>query len=125
MINRKVVIAGGTGFIGAYLADQFGKAGYEVLIISRTSPYVRWNDEAGITAALEGAEMLINLAGKSVNCRYNEANKKEIFRSRTATTSLLGNAIRQCQRPPGLWINSSTATILPLCRRPADGRSRW
>lgn len=55
--------------------------------------------------------MLINLAGKSVDCRYNEKNKADIFRSRTQTTELLGNALLQCQNPPPLWINSSTATI--------------
>lgn len=111
MTLPKIVIAGGSGFIGAYLAEQFGKTGYEVLIISRSNPYIRWDDEAAIIAALEGAVMLINLAGKSVNCRYTEANKKEIFRSRTETTKILGKAIRLCKHPPELWLNSSTATI--------------
>ena len=55
--------------------------------------------------------MLINLAGKSVDCRYNEKNKQEIFDSRVNTTNALGNAILQCKNPPALWINSSTATI--------------
>jgi len=60
---------------------------------------------------LEDAEMLINLAGKSVNCRYTEKNKKEIFDSRTETTQILGDALLACKNPPSLWINSSTATI--------------
>ena len=111
MSNRKIVIAGGSGFIGAYLAEQFGKSGYEVLVISRANPYIRWDDEVAIVAALDGAAILINLAGKSVNCRYTEDNKKEIFGSRTETTKILGEAIRQCENPPELWINSSTATI--------------
>src|SRR5438105_15017652 len=55
--------------------------------------------------------MLINLAGKSVDCRYNEKNKKEILKSRTETTKALGDAILKCNNPPELWINSSTATI--------------
>lgn len=111
MTLPKIVIAGGSGFIGACLADQFGRSGYEVLVISRGNPYIRWDDEAAIIQALEGAVMLINLAGKSVNCRYTEANKREIFRSRTETTKILGKAIRLCKQPPELWINSSTATI--------------
>jgi uncharacterized protein (TIGR01777 family) len=111
MTLPKIVIAGGSGFIGAYLADQFSKSGYEVLIISRGNPYIRWDDEAAVVKALEGAVVLINLAGKSVNCRYTEDNKKEIFRSRTETTKILGKAIRLCKQPPELWINSSTATI--------------
>lgn len=111
MSHRKIVIAGGTGFIGTYCAAQFREAGYEVLIISRGNPYICWEDEQAIIAALEGAAMLINLAGKSVDCRYTEANKKEIFRSRTETTKILGKAIAQCKEPPELWINSSTATI--------------
>ncbi len=110
-MNKKIVLAGGTGFIGTYLATQFKKAGYEVLIISRGKEHLNWNDAAGITAALEDSEMLINLAGKSVDCRYNEKNKDEILRSRTETTHLLGEAILHCKNPPALWLNSSTATI--------------
>lgn len=110
-MKKKIVLAGGTGFIGQYLEKQFKEQGYEVHIISRQSNQILWNDPMGIIAALEGAEMLINLAGKSVNCRYNEKNKKEIFDSRTKTTEILGKALQQCENPPGLWINSSTATI--------------
>lgn len=111
MNKGKIVIAGGSGFIGLYCAQRFREAGYEVLIIARSGPHIRWEDKAGILAALEGAVLLLNLAGKSVNCRYNEANKQEILNSRLDTTSTLGNAIRTCSRPPQLWINSSTATI--------------
>ncbi len=111
MNKGKIVIAGGSGFIGLYCAGRFREAGYEVHIIARSGPHIRWEDEAGILAALEGAVLLLHLAGKSVNCRYNEANKKEIMASRTKTTRLLGDAIRKCSRPPQLWINSSTATI--------------
>ena len=64
-----------------------------------------------IQQALEGAELLLNLAGKSVNCRYHEKNKKEIFSSRTETTNLLGELVATCKTPPKLWINASTATI--------------
>ncbi|WP_010281956.1 TIGR01777 family oxidoreductase [Bacillus timonensis] len=110
-MKKKVVLAGGTGFVGTYFSEKFTKLGYEVKIISRHTPNITWNDEPGIIRALEGSDMLINLAGKSVNCRYNENNKLEILNSRTETTKILGEALQQCENPPELWINSSTATI--------------
>jgi uncharacterized protein len=110
-MKKKIVIAGGTGFIGQYFEEKLTNLGYEIIIISRRSDQLIWTDQAGIVKALEDAEMLINLAGKSVNCRYNEKNKKEILHSRTETTQILGNALLACKNPPSLWINSSTATI--------------
>jgi uncharacterized protein len=110
-MKKKIVIAGGTGFIGKYLHQKFEKLGYEVKIISRQKNNIQWQDEIKLTEALENAEMLINLAGKSVDCRYNEKNKKEIYDSRINTTKQLGKAILKCKNPPPLWINSSTATI--------------
>lgn len=107
----KIVIAGGTGFVGMYLQAKYQELGYEVIIISRNKPNIQWTDKTAVIQAIEGAELLINLAGKSVNCRYNETNKAEIFRSRTETTKQLGEAILACKNPPKLWINSSTATI--------------
>ncbi|WP_462250810.1 TIGR01777 family oxidoreductase [Ferruginibacter sp.] len=106
-----MIITGGTGFTGKYLTQKFIDLGYEVIIISRQTNHINWNNSAAITAALENSAMLINLAGKSVDCRYNEKNKKEIFDSRINTTKILGKAILQCKNPPPLWINSSTATI--------------
>jgi len=110
-MNKKVVLAGGTGFIGKYLEDQYRRLGYEVLIISRQSQHISWENRVAIIQALDNAELLINLAGKSVDCRYNAQNKREILESRTRTTKLLGEAIEACVKPPSLWINSSTATI--------------
>ncbi|MWV44263.1 TIGR01777 family protein [Paenibacillus sp. HJL G12] len=110
-MKRKIVIAGGTGFIGTYLEKQFQKLGFEVLIISRRAGHIAWSDKDGIRKALDHAEMLINLAGKSVNCRYHAKNKAEIMDSRTETTGILGQAVQECEHPPDLWINSSTATI--------------
>jgi len=110
-MEKKIVLAGGTGFIGKYFADKFKGLGYKVIIISRNNTHIQWDNKSEIENALNGAEMLINLAGKSVNCRYNQKNKYEILRSRTATTKILGEAILNCENPPALWINSSTATI--------------
>lgn len=108
---KKVVLAGGTGFVGRDFAQRFRKLGYEVLIISRQPGHIAWEDRAGIIEALEAAEMLINLAGKSVNCRYTDENRKVILESRTRTTRILGESVLACNQPPELWINSSTATI--------------
>ncbi|MCM3205707.1 TIGR01777 family oxidoreductase [Paenibacillus illinoisensis] len=108
---KKVVLAGGTGFVGQDFAQRFKKLGYEVLIISRQPGHIAWEDSDGIRQALEGAEMLINLAGKSVNCRYTNENRRIILESRTSTTRILGESILECDLPPELWINSSTATI--------------
>ena len=111
MNQKKIVLAGGTGFVGKYLKTKFTDLGYEVKIISRQSESIQWNDLNSISEALENSEMLINLAGKSVDCRYNKKNKEEILNSRTETTRILGEAILKCKNPPELWINSSTATI--------------
>ncbi|MFC3768984.1 TIGR01777 family oxidoreductase [Paenibacillus sp. GCM10012303] len=110
-MNKKIVLAGGTGFIGTYFAGRFAAQGYEVKIISRRPGHIAWSDLAGIKEALEGAELLLNLAGKSVDCRYHSRNKEEIRTSRTETTRLLGELLLTCGNPPPLWLNSSTATI--------------
>ncbi|OCA89925.1 MULTISPECIES: TIGR01777 family oxidoreductase [unclassified Bacillus (in: firmicutes)] len=110
-MRKKVVIAGGTGFIGQYFEKQFHSMGYDVLVISRSNEHINWHNKGEIKEALEGAELLVNLAGKSVNCRYNASNKLEIVMSRTETTAILGSALLECMTPPPLWINSSTATI--------------
>lgn len=108
---KKLVLAGGTGFIGEYFEKRFKELGYEVIIISRQKQHISWDDKLAIKNALENSELLINLAGKSVNCRYNEANKNEIMNSRIRTTTILGEAIQACDNPPAIWMNSSTATI--------------
>lgn len=110
-MKKKVVLAGGTGFIGKYFEEQFNDLGYEVKIISRQPSHITWGNKQEIVEALENSKMVINLAGKSVNCRYNSKNKEEILKSRIETTEILGNALLKCESPPPLWINSSTATI--------------
>ncbi|MFD1739786.1 TIGR01777 family oxidoreductase [Bacillus salitolerans] len=110
-MQKKIVLAGGTGFIGKYFQKKFRDLGYEVVVVSRNSCDYVWDDTKGIIEALEHSELLINLAGRSVDCRYNERNKKEIVTSRTETTEILGKALKACKNPPSLWINSSTATI--------------
>lgn len=119
----KIVIAGGTGFIGRYLTQKFTDSNYEVLIISR-SGLIRWDNDAKIKEALEGAAMLINMAGKSVDCRYTKKNKKAILESRVFTTQRLQRILESCSAPPPVWINSSTATIYRHAEdRPMDEKN--
>ncbi|MBX0356992.1 TIGR01777 family oxidoreductase [Halobacillus sp. Nhm2S1] len=108
---KKVVLAGGTGFIGEYFQKRFKDLGYEVKVISRRKGFIHWEDQELIVKAIDGADILINLAGKSVNCRYNAKNKNEIMISRVVTTNILGEAVQKCDHPPEVWLNSSTATI--------------
>lgn len=105
------VLAGASGFIGARLTDALGADGYRVVRVGRTGPDVRWDDADAVRAAVDGAEIVVNLAGKSVNCRYTDANRDEILRSRVQTTCQLREAIRDAAAPPRVWLNASTATI--------------
>jgi NAD dependent epimerase/dehydratase family enzyme len=107
----RVVIAGASGFIGTYLVSHFVAEGATVETIGRGGADAVWGDTRAITRLLDGADLLINLAGKSVNCRYTAANRSEIVRSRVETTAELARAITACATPPPLWVNSSTATI--------------
>ncbi|MBS1908113.1 MAG: DUF1731 domain-containing protein, partial [Actinobacteria bacterium] len=107
----RVVLGGSTGFIGQDLARRWRAAGREVVTISRRGAELTWGDQAGIDAAVDGAALVVGLAGKSVNCRYTPENRAEIFRSREETTAALRTAIERAAVPPALWVNSSTATI--------------
>lgn len=134
MKHKKIVIAGGTGFIGQAMARYFGKDNH-VILLSRQAVSTQNNnyDHQLIKAAdgynitywcwdglhvekhwlqdIDGAHIVINLAGKSVNCRYTENNKQQIINSRTQSTKTIGDAIRQSIVPPKLWLNASSATI--------------
>jgi hypothetical protein len=120
-MNRKIIITGGSGYIGQVLAQYFINKNDEVHIISRNKPkklpqgvsFAYWDSKnlGDWTNTLENATAVINLAGKSVNCRYNEANKAEIFASRLDSTKIVAEAISKCKNPPSIWLNSSTGTI--------------
>jgi len=110
-VTDHIVIAGASGFIGQHLAAVWRARGARVSEIGRSGPDARWGDTAAITRLLDGADLLVNLAGKSVNCRYGPANRAEIMRSRVETTRELREAVLACAAPPRLWLNSSTATI--------------
>src|SRR5260370_16625912 len=114
----RVVIPGGAGHLGRIVARYLHARGNAITVLARTTavaPWrVAWWSGANLgdwTRELEDADVVINLAGRSVNCRYNAGNRREILESRVQTTELLGEAIRKLRRPPRLWINASTATI--------------
>ena len=119
-MKNKLIIAAGTGFLGNVLIQHFNNKFEEIVILTRGKSeiknqikYVNWNAKSfsGWEKELENSDVVINLAGKSVDCRYNEKNKAEILASRIDSTKILNDAILQCENPPKHFINSSTATI--------------
>jgi len=134
MKNKKIIIAGGSGFIGQALASHFGKEN-EIVTLGRLSGdnhknnysaklltkedglnvrYVKWDTRNIISdwsREIDGADLIINLAGKSVNCRYHHKQKREIIESRVNTTKAIGEAVMRADLKPKLWINAASATI--------------
>jgi len=115
----KIVIAGGTGQIGAILCRAFSAADNEVVILSRKSAprsacrSLQWDGKTlcGWTQELEGAEVVINLAGRSVNCRYEKRNRREIMESRVDSVRAIRRALEKTKQPPRVWLQAATATI--------------
>ncbi len=116
--SLRIVLPGGSGQIGQILARHFHAQGHHVTVLTRTPKAAPWRVlawDAGHlhrwVKELDGADVLLNLTGRSVNCRYNAANRREILESRIGPTRLLGEAIAKLANPPRLWMNASTATI--------------
>lgn len=115
----KIVIPGGTGQIGGILCRSFASAGHDVVVLSRNPDAncecrcVQWDGKTvcSWTQQLEGADVVINLAGKSVNCRYGEKNRREIMDSRINSVRAIRRAIEKAKRPPRVWLQAATATI--------------
>lgn len=108
---QSAVVAGASGFLGTAIARALREDGYRVVTVGRAGADVTWDDAAGLRAAVDGASLLVNLAGKSVGCRYTDANRDEILRSRVETTRALHAAVGAAVSPPPLWVNASTGTI--------------
>ena len=114
-----IVLAGGSGFLGRLLSGHLASSGYEVVVLSRSpsgnggATTVAWDGETigPWREYIKGARAVVNLAGRSVNCRYTRANRREILQSRLRSTRVLGEAIAHCDDPPPVWLNASTATI--------------
>jgi uncharacterized protein len=114
----RVVLPGGSGQVGTLLARHFQSQGHSVVVLARRPSPAPWKvvhwDAVSIgpwAGEIENADLVINLAGRSVNCRYTAANRREITESRTTSTRILGDAIRRSAHPPKVWMNASTATI--------------
>lgn len=120
MKYQKIILAGGNGYLGTVLATYFSKLAGQVIILARKQAPAKGNiktvvwdgrTEGEWIAELNGADLLVNLCGKNVNCRYTEKNKQEILDSRLIPTALFNKVIAQMDNPPKVWINSASATI--------------
>jgi uncharacterized protein (TIGR01777 family) len=118
--TRTIILPGGSGYLGQHLAPYLVNLGYQVVILSRNPTtaagsirQIEWDGQTlgPWSSVFNNAHAVINLAGKSVNCRYNTKNKQEIYDSRLASTKVVGQAIAAATSPPPVWINSSSATI--------------
>ena len=118
----KIVIPGGSGQVGQMLARHYLAGGHEVVILSRSRSHlpvteklrtVLWdaNSLGDWQTEVDGADVVVNLAGKSVNCRYHATNRRSVIDSRVNSTRAIGRAIQQAEVPPRVWLQASTATI--------------
>ena len=114
----RVVIPGGSGQVGTILARHFAGRGDQVVVLARRAAAAPWRvvewdgrNQGAWTTQIDGADVVINLAGRNVNCRYNERNRREILASRVDSVHAVGEAIASAARPPHTWLQASTATI--------------
>ena len=120
----KIIIAGGTGFLGQLLAQSFLKDGYDVVLLSRNiyqtgilGRLVEWDGEStgDWIEELEASRALINLTGRSIDCRHTPSNRQEILDSRIKSTRVLGEALHHCIKPPAVWLNASSMALYGQC----------
>ncbi len=119
MSAPRLVLAGGSGFLGQALAKHFQALGWRIVVLTRSPQAdraaleVQWDAETlgAWTSELEGAAAVVNLTGRTVDCRYNAKNRHDILASRVNSTRVIGQAIAQCAQPPRVWLNASSATI--------------
>lgn len=114
----QIVLAGGSGHLGTILRGHLSARGHAVRLISRqrfpeSSKAIWWDGRnlGNWVQRLSGTDVLINLSGRSVDCRYTAVHRQEILESRVRTTQLLGEALQRLDAPPRVWLNASTATI--------------
>ncbi|MEO7300723.1 MAG: TIGR01777 family oxidoreductase [Verrucomicrobiota bacterium] len=119
-MQKKIIIAGGSGFLGGALSKHFCALDWDVVVLTR-SPKSRSDSVREVAwdahtlgdwvHKLDGATAVVNLTGRSVDCRYNAKNRREIMESRVNSTRVVGEAFALCENPPRVWLNSSTATV--------------
>ena len=113
----RVVLPGGSGQVGTMLARALHARGDDVLVLSRTPMKQPWRTAAwdgsdgSWVSELDGADAVIHLSGRTVNCRYTPVHRREIVDSRTLTTAAVGEAIARAERPPRVWLNAATSTV--------------
>lgn len=117
-IQMKIVITGGSGQVGTVLARAFVADGHEVVEIGRKKRDLPWrsvvwdgNTIGDWASEIDGSDVVINLAGRNVNCRYNDENRRQMMDSRVDSTRVVGEAIARSASPPKVWLQASTATI--------------
>jgi len=119
-MKPRIILAGGSGFLGGELAKHFAALGWEVVILTRAPKSrtdgvreIAWDTRTvgDWARELDGATVVVNLTGRSVDCRYNAKNRREIMFSRVDSTRAVGEAIARAANPPRVWLNSSTATV--------------
>lgn len=128
-----MVIAGANGFMGRYISKYFIDMGWRVIGLARRTDglaegteFIKWDGETldqEWAAQIDGTDVMINLAGRTVDCRYNDENKRQILDSRVNSTKVIGEAIAGCENPPSVWMNASTATIYADTREKAQTES--
>lgn len=120
LAGKRIVIAGGSGFLGLSLTEAFAGAGAEVTILSRSMPkgtgtrtHVVWDGRTpgNWSTVLDGADAVVNLTGRTVNCIKTPDHCDEILRSRVESTRVLGAAMRAVRSPPPVWVQMSTAHL--------------
>ena len=113
---KRIILAGGSGFVGQALAPVLVAKGYDVVVLGRSAEhrkegvdYLQWNGKTvgHWSSALEGAEAVVNLTGKNINCRHTAENRREIVRSRVDSVRVLGKAIANCATPPKVFAQAS------------------
>lgn len=128
----KIILTGASGYLGQLLAGHCAARGDEVVVVSRHAPplpsgvrFVAWDaqQQDDWSTAVDGADAVINLAGRSVNCRYNTENRREILESRLQTTRAVSTAIQNATRPPRVWLNCSGSIYGDIRERPMDEAS--
>jgi uncharacterized protein (TIGR01777 family) len=119
-MNRRIILAGGSGFLGTALARTFVERGDEIIVFTRAPgnrndgvKEIAWDAKSPgeWMKLVDGADVVINLTGKSVDCRYTETNRRLIIASRVDSTRVLGEAMARCKQPPRVWLNCSSATL--------------